>query len=232
MTTARAASGWTRPSGCTRARSSLSTYSEWTEPLRREFEDRYVEALNELAARKLQAGAFEEALMLFKSLEDIDGYSDAAAFGIMRCHVGLNDPGTAARHYRRYRQLLHDELDEEPSERLTALYREAGRDSATTRQLRGGRYALAGTLAACARLRDGGGEALLAALLVEVDLRELRVQARAVDPGGADLLGLRVHRQEVHLAEDARLLVRWHLPGDLVLERGGAAGAARPRCST
>jgi DNA-binding SARP family transcriptional activator len=104
-----------------------STYSEWTEPLRREFEDRYVEALNELAARKLQAGAFEEALMLFKSLEDIDGYSDAAAFGIMRCHVGLNDPGTAARHYRRYRQLLHDELDEEPSERLTALYREAAR---------------------------------------------------------------------------------------------------------
>jgi hypothetical protein len=29
------------------------------------------------------------------------------------------------RHYRRFRQLLKDDLEEEPSERLTALYREA-----------------------------------------------------------------------------------------------------------
>ncbi|MBF6598986.1 MAG: tetratricopeptide repeat protein [Dehalococcoidia bacterium] len=110
-----------------RGRFLASTYSEWTEPLRRELEDRFVEALNELAAWKLSGGAFEEALMLFKSLEDIDPYSDAAAFGSMRCYIGLNDQGTAARHYRRYRQLLQDELDEEPSERLTALYREGAR---------------------------------------------------------------------------------------------------------
>ena len=104
-----------------------STYSEWAEPLRRALEDRYVEALNELAASRLRAGAFEEALMLFKALEGIDAYSDAAAFGIMRCHLGLNDPPAAARHYRRFRQLLRDELDEEPSERLTALYHEGAR---------------------------------------------------------------------------------------------------------
>jgi len=104
----------------------LSTaYSEWAEPIRRELEERYIEALNELAARKLRAGAFEEALVLFKSLESVDPYSEAASFGVMRCHVALNDGAAAARHYRRFRQLLRDELDEEPSERLTALYREA-----------------------------------------------------------------------------------------------------------
>ena len=104
-----------------------ATYSEWAEPIRRGLEDQFVEALNELAARKLSAGAFEEALVLFQALEGIDSYSDAAAFGIMRCHLGLNDTASAARHYRRYRQHLRDELDEEPSERLTALYRESAR---------------------------------------------------------------------------------------------------------
>jgi DNA-binding SARP family transcriptional activator len=102
-----------------------ATYSEWVEPVRRELEERYIEALNELAARKLKDGSFEEALVLFKSLESVDPYSEAAAFGVMRCHVGLNDGPAAARHYRRFRQLLHDELDEEPSERLQQLYKQA-----------------------------------------------------------------------------------------------------------
>ncbi len=102
-----------------------STYSDWTEPLRRSLEDRYIEALSELAAYRLRAGAFEEALVLFKSLETVDPYSEAAIYGVMRCHLGLNDGPAAARQYRRFRQLLKDELDEEPSERLAALYREA-----------------------------------------------------------------------------------------------------------
>jgi LuxR family transcriptional regulator, maltose regulon positive regulatory protein len=102
-----------------------STYGEWVEPIRRSLEDRYIEALSELAAQKLRASAFEEALVLFKSLEIVDSYSDAAAYGIMRCYIGLNDAPAAARQYRRFRQLLKDELDEEPSERLTALYRDA-----------------------------------------------------------------------------------------------------------
>ena len=54
----------------------------------------------------------------------MDTYSEAAVYGIMRCHLGLNDAPAAARQYRRFRQILKDELDEEPSERLTALYRE------------------------------------------------------------------------------------------------------------
>ncbi|HXK32668.1 MAG TPA: BTAD domain-containing putative transcriptional regulator, partial [Dehalococcoidia bacterium] len=102
-----------------------ATYSEWVEPIRRELEDRYVEAVNELASWKLRRGAREEALVLFKALEAIDPYSEAAAYGIMKCHIGLNDGHSAARHYRRFRQLLKDELDEEPSPRLTELYREA-----------------------------------------------------------------------------------------------------------
>ncbi|MBI5285725.1 MAG: tetratricopeptide repeat protein [Chloroflexi bacterium] len=102
-----------------------STYSEWVDPVRRELEDRYIEALNELAARKLREGTFEEALTLFKALEAVDPYSEAAAIGVMRCHLSLNDGASAARHYRRFRQLLKDELDEEPSERLGELYREA-----------------------------------------------------------------------------------------------------------
>jgi ATP/maltotriose-dependent transcriptional regulator MalT/DNA-binding SARP family transcriptional activator len=102
-----------------------STYSEWVEPLRRELEDRYIEGLNELAAHTLRRGEFEAALTLFRLLEGVDPYSEAAAFGIMRCQIGLNDGPTAARHFRRFRQLLKDELDEEPSPRLLDLYREA-----------------------------------------------------------------------------------------------------------
>ena len=102
-----------------------ATYSEWAEPIRRELEDRYVEALNELGALKLRAGAFEEALTLFKSLEGVDQYSEAAAAGIMRCHLALADPASASRYFRRFRQLLKDDLDEEPSPRLLDLYRQA-----------------------------------------------------------------------------------------------------------
>jgi len=102
-----------------------ATYSEWVEGTRREVEGRYIEALNELGAWKLRRGAFEEALMLFKALDAVDAYSEAAAHGIMRCHLALNDGPSAARYYRRFRQLLKEELDEEPSERLTELYRQA-----------------------------------------------------------------------------------------------------------
>jgi len=102
-----------------------STYSEWVEPLRRELEDRYIEAVNELAARKLREGSFEEALTLFRALDAVDPYSEAAAYGVMRCYVSLNDAPGAARHYRRFRQLLKDELGEEPTERLSELYRDA-----------------------------------------------------------------------------------------------------------
>lgn len=102
-----------------------AVYSEWVEPIRRELEDRYVEAVNELASWKIRHGANEEALVLFKALEAIDPYSEAAAFGIMKSHLGLNDGPAAARHFRRFRQLLKDELDEEPSPRLAELYKEA-----------------------------------------------------------------------------------------------------------
>jgi len=102
-----------------------ATYSEWVEPLRREQEERYIEALNELAARRIRQGHLEEALVLFRALEAVDPYSEAAAVGIMRSHLALNDGPAAARHYRRFRQLLKDDLDEEPSERLQELYRQA-----------------------------------------------------------------------------------------------------------
>jgi DNA-binding SARP family transcriptional activator len=102
-----------------------ATYSEWVEPIRREMEDRYIEALNELAAWKLRTGSYEESLVLFKQLEAVDSYSEAAAVGIMRSYLGVNDGPSAARYFRRFRQLLKDELDEEPSERLLELYRQA-----------------------------------------------------------------------------------------------------------
>lgn len=102
-----------------------SAYSEWVEPIRRELEDRYIEALNELAAYRLRRGDFEEALTLFRLLEMVDPYSEAAAFGTMRSQIGLNDGPAAARHFRRFRQRMKDELDEDPSSRLLDLYREA-----------------------------------------------------------------------------------------------------------
>jgi DNA-binding SARP family transcriptional activator len=43
----------------------------------------------------------------------------------MKAYIAMNDGASAMRHYRRFRQVLQDELDEEPSEALTALYREA-----------------------------------------------------------------------------------------------------------
>ena len=47
--------------------------------IRREMEDRYIEGLNELGAWKLRHGAFDEALTLFKALDAVDSFSEAAA---------------------------------------------------------------------------------------------------------------------------------------------------------
>ena len=55
----------------------------------------------------------------------IRGVLDDESMSAMAVRLSLNDGPAAARHYRRFRQLLRDELDEEPSERLTELYREA-----------------------------------------------------------------------------------------------------------
>lgn len=43
----------------------------------------------------------------------------------MRCYLSLADPASASRYFRRFRQLLKDDLDEEPSPRLLDLYRQA-----------------------------------------------------------------------------------------------------------
>jgi DNA-binding SARP family transcriptional activator len=43
----------------------------------------------------------------------------------MRSYMSLNDAQSAVRHYRRFRQLLKDELEEEPTERLNDLYKQA-----------------------------------------------------------------------------------------------------------
>ena len=64
-------------------------------------------------------------LPIFRLLEGVDPYSEAAAFGVMRCHLGLNDGPSAARHFRRFKQVLKDELEEDPSARLIELYRQA-----------------------------------------------------------------------------------------------------------
>ena len=105
-----------RRSPCTRAPFLSSTYSEWAEPMRRELEDRYIEALNELARAQAARGRVRGgAARCSRRWRPSTRTARRRRSASCARHIGLNDGGSAARHYRRFRQLLKDELDEEPS---------------------------------------------------------------------------------------------------------------------
>jgi LuxR family maltose regulon positive regulatory protein len=96
--------------------------SEWADDQRRRYEDRYLSSLTVLAADALKRGDYDEALRLTESVLELDALNETAVSCQMQAHARAGYLDRAARAYRRHHDAVRDELGQEPSRAVQALY--------------------------------------------------------------------------------------------------------------
>ena len=96
-------------------------YSDWVVPRREELEQRYLQALSRLAKLKAGKGELEQAVELLRSAVARDPYLEDAHYGLIHYAALMGDRTRALHHYRRYVQLLSNELGARPSANVAAL---------------------------------------------------------------------------------------------------------------
>jgi LuxR family transcriptional regulator, maltose regulon positive regulatory protein len=96
-------------------------YSEWVDPIRERLEERYLRALNSLAWLRVAEGSLEQAMQLLRTALKADPYQEDAHYGLIHVTALLGDRAAALRHYKSYVDLLNDDLDAQPSPRMTLL---------------------------------------------------------------------------------------------------------------
>lgn len=94
---------------------------EWFEPTLRRAEELRVEAAQRLSAQALQNGEIARALELAGDVIALDACDESAARIAIRAHLAAGDRPAAMREYRRYREVLLDELGCEPAEEIDRL---------------------------------------------------------------------------------------------------------------
>lgn len=96
-------------------------YSEWAAEARRSLEQIYARALAETAALEERRGAFGQALEVLERAAQIDPYDEQLALAMMRCQRAMGEHQAALVTFRRFADLLRDDLAAVPSARLASL---------------------------------------------------------------------------------------------------------------
>lgn len=99
-------------------------YSEWCEPLRRSLEQKYQQALLEMARHALAAGKHSRASELLEMVLTSDPYDEAAVLMLAQAHLSRGDAPAALRRLRDYIKVASEELELEPSQELLGLYKD------------------------------------------------------------------------------------------------------------
>ena len=94
---------------------------EWFAPVERRMAELLRDAEHRIAKEALQNGALDNALAYAKSIISRDELDEAAWEIIIRCHLVAGDRVAALRDFRHYREIVHRELNEEPSAEITGL---------------------------------------------------------------------------------------------------------------
>jgi len=96
-------------------------YSDWVVPIREKLELSYLQALTALARLRAQKGALQEAVELLRIALAKDPFREEIHYGLIHYSALLGDRAAALRYYRRYVELLRDELRADPSPGIHAL---------------------------------------------------------------------------------------------------------------
>ncbi|NJM07540.1 hypothetical protein HC891_17170 [Candidatus Gracilibacteria bacterium] len=101
-----------------------SSENTWSSSLRSHLEQRYLGALQRVAASAEDNGAFSEALILYRRMLATDPLQEAAHSAVMRCQLALNNRAAAIEQYHALRKLLNNELglDISPASEAASLY--------------------------------------------------------------------------------------------------------------
>ena len=102
-------------------------YESWLAPYRQTLRDQYVEALDYLARRHLEAGDHLACSTICQKLLGVDICNEAAHRTLMRCYATLGQPNLMQRQYRSCVSALCSELGVAPGSETTALYRSLAR---------------------------------------------------------------------------------------------------------
>lgn len=97
-------------------------YSEWCETVRRLLEEKYLRCLATLAGFHAARQEYEESAELCERILEVDPYQEDARYQLLCCHLELKDYATADKCYRRYVELVRQELGAEPAPRIVSLY--------------------------------------------------------------------------------------------------------------
>jgi ATP/maltotriose-dependent transcriptional regulator MalT/two-component SAPR family response regulator len=97
-------------------------FMDWADRRREELRDQYLRALSELAAIESGAKRFREAKELYEKIVHTDPYRDEAHLALMKCMVDSGSSSAAMAHFKRYKSLLHRELNAEPLPELQKYY--------------------------------------------------------------------------------------------------------------
>lgn len=94
---------------------------EWFAPIQRRIEELLRGGELRLAKDALQSGILDDALDCAKSILARDELDEGAWEVVIRCSIAAGDKAGASREFRRYREILRRELNEEPSATLAGL---------------------------------------------------------------------------------------------------------------
>ncbi len=100
-------------------------YDDWIIPLREEFQQAYIEGLNQLVMGLEQAGTYQEAIRYARRWQQEDPLDEAAAIALIRLHALSGDRAGVRRAYQACTAALHKELDAGPGPETQAAYKTA-----------------------------------------------------------------------------------------------------------
>jgi two-component SAPR family response regulator len=85
-------------------------YSEWTEEMRRQLEDKYLKALLSLATIMEQRRELTTAADLAEKVLDVDPYHEEAYHRLIKWQFAQGDNAAAEQTYRRYSDVVSAEM--------------------------------------------------------------------------------------------------------------------------
>ncbi len=109
-------------------------YSEWAETKRKQLEQKYLAALDDLASLLAARGDLSGCLALYEAILNHDAYREETQRAVIKCYALLGDRAAAVRRYREYADLLERELGVQPSARTQALYEQIMRGDVSSSQ--------------------------------------------------------------------------------------------------
>jgi DNA-binding SARP family transcriptional activator len=95
--------------------------ADWCATRRRHLQTRYLRVLRDLIETVQAAGQHEAVIAYAERFLRTDPDDEAMNEALMRSQAELGNRPAAIRHYQRYAQHLHDELQAQPSRRLRLL---------------------------------------------------------------------------------------------------------------